>query len=140
MIERTRSIVRFMKREDRDSRRAGSPISGRPSAVWMPTFVPITSKKRGTRSIWMSRSFMRADEVEHLLVRVVREGDDDSLDVEDLHHLRKLLEAAEDGDIRQTVPARLGLSVHESDEVEAVLRVLAELLRDELARRRRPRR
>ena len=36
---------------------AGSPISGRPSAVWMPTFVPITSKKRGTRSIWMSRSF-----------------------------------------------------------------------------------
>ena len=74
-----------------------------------------------------------ADEVEHLLVRVVREGDDDSLDVEDLHHLRKLLEAAEDGDIRQAVPARLGLSVHESDEVEAVLRVLAELLRDELA-------
>ena len=42
--------------EERESRSAGSPMSGRPSAVWMPTFVPITSKKRGTRSIWMSRS------------------------------------------------------------------------------------
>ena len=54
--ESERSIVRFMTTEERDRRSAGSPISGRPSAVWIPTFVPITSKKRGTRSIWMSRS------------------------------------------------------------------------------------
>ena len=56
MVENSKSIVLFAIREERESRSAGRPMSGRPSAVWTPMFVPITSKKRWTRSIWMSRS------------------------------------------------------------------------------------
>ena len=75
----------------------------------------------------------RADQIEHGLVRVVREGDDDALDVEDLHHLRELLETAEQCDVSEVLRPLLGVAVHEADEVEAVLGMLAELLRDELA-------
>jgi hypothetical protein len=74
-----------------------------------------------------------ADQVEHLLVRVVREGDDHALDVEDLHHLRELLETAEQRDVREVLRPLLGVAVHEADEVEAIFGMLAELLRDELA-------
>ena len=74
-----------------------------------------------------------ADQVEHLLVRVVREGDDHALDIEDLHHLRELPETAEQGDVREARVAVLGLVVDEADEVEPVLGMLAQLLGDELA-------
>ncbi len=75
----------------------------------------------------------RADEAEHLLVGVVREGDDHALDVEDPDELRKLLGPAQERQVAQAREALFRLVVDEPDEVETVLRMMAQLLRYELA-------
>ena len=132
VIESTRSIDRFSTRDERERRSAGSPMSGRPSAVWMPMFVPDHLEEAWDEVDLDVEILERPDEVEHLLVRVVREGDDDALDVQDLDHLRQLPEPAEERDVVEALGAVLGLVVDEADEVEPVFGVLAQLLRDQL--------
>ena len=56
--ENARSSARFEDFIERDSRSGKTSISGRPSAVWIPTFVPSTSNSLGTMSIWTPMSLI----------------------------------------------------------------------------------
>ena len=51
------SSARFVSSAERESFSGASPIIGMPSAVWSPTLAPMTSKRRGTMSIWTFWSF-----------------------------------------------------------------------------------
>ena len=76
--------------------------------------------------------FELADDVEHLLVRFVREGDDHALDVEQAHDRGQALGAAEQREMLEVVAAVLGIGVDEADEVDPVLRMVQELPGDQL--------
>ena len=74
-----------------------------------------------------------ADESERLVVAIVREGDDHALDVEQLHELPQLLRAAQHRQMIEIVAPLLGLGVDEADEIDAVLVVVEDLARGQLA-------
>ena len=74
----------------------------------------------------------RADEIEGLLVRVVREGDHDAFDLEGTDDLAQALGRPEEVEVAEPRLALLGLRIDESDDVHAVLGMLAQLARDEL--------
>ena len=72
-------------------------------------------------------------QLECLLVRVVREGDDHALDVEEADDRREPLDITEQRQVLETLSALLRLGVHETDEIHPVLRMDKELLREQLA-------
>ena len=74
-----------------------------------------------------------ADRLERRLVRVARERDDHPLDVEQLDVQRDVPHAADDREVADVRPPLGRVVVDEADDVEAVLGMLEELLRDQLA-------
>ena len=75
----------------------------------------------------------RADHVDCLLVRRVREGDHDTVDAEDANHVLDRAQRAEDGEIFEALVRLLRHVVDKPDDIDAVLRMLQELARDRLA-------
>ena len=82
----------------------------------------------------------RTHDAEHVRRRLLREGDDHALDVEQGDELRKPVGRAQDAQVLDLGAARLRLRVDEAHQVDAVLGVLEDLARPAAARRRRPRR
>ena len=80
-----------------------------------------------------AKLFQRANQLDRLLVAVVREGDHDPLHVEQVHDRREPLGRTEQRDVFESGIRLLRLSVDEADEVDAVLGMLLELPRDLLA-------
>ena len=118
-----------------ESRAGGRPTSGRPSTRVHADPGPTSSKSRGTTSICTSSSRQRADERQAIaLVGLVREGDDDALDVE---QPRRGLQAhpVTPSSVRwsRSIRGSRGSSVDEADEIDSVLRMLEQLASDELA-------
>ena len=74
-----------------------------------------------------------ADESERLVVAIVREGDDHALDVEQLHELAQLVRPTQHRQVVEIVAPLLGLRVDEPDEIDAVLVVVEDLARGQLA-------
>ncbi len=74
-----------------------------------------------------------ADRPELLLVVRVGERDDHALDVEHRDDLGQPIGRPDEGEVLELGPARPRVRVDEADEVDAVLRVLEELPRRELA-------
>ena len=79
----------------------------------------------------------RVDQLQRLLVRLVREGDHDALDVERPDDLRQRLGRAEQRHVLELRAAHLGLPVDEADQVDAVLGMLQQLAGRRAGRRRR---
>src|SRR6266704_2509845 len=75
----------------------------------------------------------RAEEIQEIVLGVARERDDHTLDIEAAHDLRQLLGKAEHRQVMQITSALLGRSVHESEQIDPVLRMLEELSPDQLA-------
>ena len=131
-IVRARSVVRFTRRDDRDSRSGGSPMSGRPSTVWTSTRSDELEESRHDIDLHVE-VLEGAKPLECLLVRVVREGDDHALDVEEADHRREPLDTAEQRQVLETLSALLRLGVDEADQVDPVFGMDKELLREQLA-------
>ena len=75
----------------------------------------------------------RPHDAEHVRRRLLREGDDHTLDVEQRDELREPVGRAEDAQVLDLGAARLRLRVDEADEVDAVLGVLEDLAPQQLA-------
>ena len=101
--------------------------------LWTSTPGPITSKNRGTISIWTPKLAELSEEWQQVLVPVAREREHDALDVEQADEVRQLLRPSEDGQVAETVVALAWIRVDEADDVDAVFRVLEQLSGDELA-------
>ena len=102
--------------------------------LWTSSPGPITSKNRGTISTWTPTSPSSRMSGTRSSWRIVGEREDDPIDVEFGDEVAQVLGSAEDGGIAETVvvPSR-GSRIDEAEDVDAVLRVLEELARDELA-------
>jgi hypothetical protein len=74
-----------------------------------------------------------AKQLERLLVRIVREGDDHALDVEQADDRRKSPCVAEQRNVPEVALPLLRLAIDEPDEIDPVLRMVQNLLREELA-------
>ena len=74
-----------------------------------------------------------AKQLERLLMRVVREGDDDALDIQQADDRREAARIAEHRHVLEVLSAVLRLGVDEADEIDPVLRVVEDLLREQLA-------
>ena len=124
--------ARLSSRDERESRSGGRPTSGMPSTVWMPTSAPTISNRRGTMSIWTSRSLSErmSSSVSSWIVEnaTITRSTSSSAD-----ELGSSLGRAEQRQVGQVVAALLRARVDEADEVDAVLGVLQQLARDELA-------
>ena len=75
----------------------------------------------------------RADECERVLVALAGERDDDTLDVERARDLGQVVGLADDRQVAEVAARLLRAPIDEPDEVDAVLRVLEDLARDQLA-------
>src|SRR5207248_5517314 len=65
-----------------------------------------------------------ADEMERLLVRLVRERDDHALDVEQPDDRGQAIRIAQQCEMLEVAAPLLGIRVDETDEIDAVLRML----------------
>ena len=129
----TTSMLRLSSLADGVSRSGGSPISGRPSTVCTSTRGPTRSKRRGTMSI--CRSSSRHDRT------IARMSSSDSFENDTM--TRSTSRSRTISGSCAGVPRRVrcsrstrgfaGLGVDEADEIEAVLRVLEQLARHQLA-------
>ena len=75
----------------------------------------------------------KTDDLQHALVRFLREGDDHTLDVEHRDDLRELLERPEDRELTEIGPCLLRIVIDEAHEVDPVLGMLSQLAGDQLS-------
>ena len=131
--DRTRSSVRLRSLDECESFSCGRLIIGSPSTVWIST--PRADELEEPRDDvdLHGQALERADQAQKILVRLVGERDHDPLHVVGADDVRELLRGAEKRQMLEIRARRLRRGVHESDEVDAVLRVLQELAGDELA-------
>ena len=127
------SIVRFSRRDERERRSGGSPISGRPSTEW--TVDPRADDVEEARDdVDLDVAVLElADQVERLLVRVAREARSRRSTSS-----RRTIGGSCSGAPRSVELVEVGapllrLAVDEADEVDPVLGVLEQLARDDLA-------
>ena len=73
------------------------------------------------------------DQLEKLSVWIVREGEDDAVDLMLAHERRQVARRAEDGQVAEVLAPLLRLCVDEAEQVETVFRVLLQLPRHELS-------
>ena len=127
------SRLRFSMSDVYESRARGSAISVSPSAEWKWDSGGIPSNSRGTMSICTSSvsssrivsSVVSCESPEN--ATITRSTSSSSTQQGDVRH------AADDGEVADVRPPLGRVVVDESDDVEAVLRMLEELLRDQLA-------
>ena len=73
------------------------------------------------------------NDLEQVLVPVVRVGDDHAVDTELVDERRQVVDAAEQTEVADVAAPHPGLGVYEADELDSVLRVLLDLAGDQLA-------
>ena len=74
----------------------------------------------------------RSRQVDELIERLIRVGDDHAFDAEHVEKTEKLIRSAEDRDVTEICSRRLRLIVDEPDQVEPVLWMELNLAGDEL--------
>ncbi len=84
-------------------------------------------------STWTSKLAQRPHDAQHVRRRLLRERDDDALDVEQRDELREASGVPRTLQVLELGAALLRLRVDEADEVDAVLRVLEDLAAEQLA-------
>jgi hypothetical protein len=75
---------------------------------------------------------------QEILVPVVREGEDDVVDVVLVYDVQEVMPRAEERNVRKLEPKFLRLGVHEPDQIRSVLGMLQELAREQLSDVARP--
>src|SRR5207247_10126444 len=75
----------------------------------------------------------RADEIEHSLVRVLRERDHHALDVEEMHERGQSIQRAEQRQVLEILAPLFRRVVDETEQIDPIFGMLEDLLPDQLA-------
>ena len=129
----TQSRLRFRSRDDGDSRLGGRPTSGE-TLERVDAGLRTDDLEQARHDVDLHVELPQlADRSELFLVVGVGERDDHALDVEHRDDLGQAVGRPDEREVLELGPARPRVRVDEADEVDAVLRVLEELPRRELA-------